>query len=256
MSGPYIAFRVNRASREILTDTIRFAPDPAVTFINPLEWLVSCDSGDKVVIRALEDGKRSVGVIATATLRVDKLEERRQIDPALPSKAQWAWLEDVVFPMRERAFEDRRPDAFDAAELSAPASREQTGPRAAGAAPATRTRTAPLWGPIAAEATVAAKARYLELVFDHASVVVVPGSVRYVRDPSLRPSGRYEMKIQCEGDGAVSIQAASDDGLFVIALARWRDSALCDREQQGPDPDDFQWIALEDALRAELARAP
>ncbi len=253
MSGPYIAFRVNRASRAILTDTIVFEPDPRVLFTNPLEWLVSCDSADKVVIRALEDGKRTLGVIATAKLSADKLEERRQVDPALPSRVQWQWLQDVVFPMRERAYENRHPDAFDPAELAAPPPPTAPPPPPP---PAARTKTAPLWGPVAGEAIGAAKTRYLELVFDHASVVVVPGSVRYVRDPSLRPSGRYEMKLSCEGDGQVTIQVANDDGLIVLALARWRDRALCDREQNGGEPDDFQWIALEDALRAELSRAP
>lgn len=264
MSGPYIAFRVNRTSRAILTDTIIFEPDPTATFTNPFEWLVSCDSADKVVVRALEDGKRSLGVIAMAKLRADKLEDRRQVDHALPSNAQWAWLEDVVFPMRERAFGNGRPEALDSAELTTPQAAPVMTPEAlwqmaAPPAPppaARRDKTAPLWGPVAEQAVVAVKVRYLELVFDHANVIVVPGSVRYLKDPSLRPSGRYEMKIQCEGDGAVSIQVEGDDGLIVIALARWRDSALCERRQQGGEPDDFQWIALEDALRAELGRAP
>ncbi len=266
MSGPYIAFRVNRTSRAILTDTIAFEPDSGVTFTNPFEWLVSCDSSDKVVVRALDDGKRSLGVIAVARLRADKLADRQQVDHAMPTKALWSWLEGVVFPMRERAHGNGRPEAFDPAELSAPPPTSEMTPEAlwqmaGGAVPAPpargrRDKTAPLWGPVAAQAAVTAKARYLELVFDHANVSVVPGSLRYVKDPSLRPSGRYEMKIQCEGDGAVSILVAGDDGLIVIALARWRDSALGDREQQGGEPDDFQWIALEDALRAELARAP
>ncbi len=271
MSGPYIGFRVNKASRAILTETITFEPAPMVTFTNPFEWQVSCDSADKVVIRALEDGKRSLAVIAIAKLRADQLEDRSQVDPVLPSKAQWAWLQDVVFPMRERAYENRQPDAFDAAELPAPAARSEITPdalwqMAAGAVPArppprppparAAPQGAPLWGPVGAEAIVAAKARYLELVFDHANVVVVAGSVRYVRDRSLRPTGRYQMKVAWEGDGQVSIQVASDDGLIVIALARWRDSGLLDRQQQGGEPDDFQWIALEDALRAELAHAP
>ena len=68
-SGPYVAFRVNRASKSILTDSIRFEPDPHTTFTNPFEWLVVCDSDGKVVLRALEDGKTSLRVIALAELR-------------------------------------------------------------------------------------------------------------------------------------------------------------------------------------------
>jgi hypothetical protein len=115
-----------------------------------------------------------------------------------------------------------------------------------------------LWTTPPAEAPLAptAHARYLELVFDHADVAVVPGGVRYAPDPALRPSGRYQMKLACDAQGQVSIAAPADGELSVIALAIWRDSALCDRRQQGGEPDDFQWIALEDALRGELSRAP
>lgn len=297
MSGPYVCFRVNRTSRAILTETIKYEPDPMVSFTNPFEWFVVCDSADKVVIRALEDGKRSLSVIAIAQLRGTRLEVRRQTDHAMPTPALWAWLEDVVFPMREHGHGRGHGEAIDPAEMTAapppaPPTPEQVWGMAAGVMPplpgmppqrpsfvpappparpsfvpatpspptspppSAAPPAAPLWGPVANQAMVAANGRYIEFVFDHASVVVMTGAVRYVPDPSLRPTGRYEMKLACDVQGQVSLQVAGDDGLIVIALARWRDSALCDRQQQGPEPDDFQWIALEDALRAELTRAP
>jgi hypothetical protein len=278
MSGPYVAFRVNRTTRGILTDTIGYEPDPMVAvFTNPFEWLVVCDSADKVVVRALEDGKRTLAVIAMATLRNDKLEERRQLDPDVPPRSMWAWLEEVVFIQRERGFVNRRPDAFDHAELSdaapPPESPEAVWQQAAGMIAKTRIPPPPaprpppppvvppsptLWSTPPAEAPLkpTEHARYVEMVFDHADVAVVAGGVRYAPDPSLRPSGRYQMKLACNAQGQVSIAAPGDGELAVIALAIWRDSALCDRQQQGGEPDDFQWIALEDALRGELSCAP
>lgn len=289
MSGPFVCFRVNRTSRAILTETIKYEPDPMVSFTNPFEWFIVCDSADKLVIRALENGRQTLAVIAIAQLRGLRLEVRRQVDHAMPTTALWAWLEDVVFSTRELGQTRGAPEAFDAAELSsAPppsqASPEEVWQMAAGmlpippvrpsfvpAPPPTRPSfvpatpppsapaapaAAPLWGPVAAQAMAAASGRYLEFLFDHANVMVIADTVRYVPDPSLRPSGRYQMKLACDPQGQVSIQCAGDDGMIVIGLAQWRDSALCDRKQQGGEPDDFQWIALEDALRAELSRAP
>ncbi len=276
MSGPYVAFRVNRTTRAILSDTVGYEPDPMVAvFTNSFEWLVVCDSSDKVVIRALEDGKRTLAVIAIARLANGKLEDRRQIDPDVPPRSLWAWLEEIVFIQRERGYETKRAAAFDQAELAAapppPESPEAVWQRAtnmiANARVPLPSRPPPapvvppsptLWSTPPAEPVLQAKpaARYLELVFDHADVTVVPGAVRYAPDPALRPIGRYQMKLACNAQGQVSIAAPADGELAVIALAIWRDSALCDRQQQGGEPDDFQWIALEDALRGELSRAP
>lgn len=277
MTGPYVAFRVNRTTRGILSDTVGYEPDPMVAvFTNPFEWLVVCDSSDKVVVRALEDGKRSLAVIAIAMLRSGKLEDRRQLDPDVPQSSMWGWLEEVVFIQRERGYETKRPEAFDHAELAAapppPDSPEAVWRSAtnvianARIPPPPRRRPPPpvvppsptLWSTPPAEPALQPKAttRYLELVFDHADVIVVPGCVRYAPDPALRPTGTYQMKLACNAQGQVSISAPGDDELVVIALAIWRDSALCDRQQQGGEPDDFQWIALEDALRGELSRAP
>jgi hypothetical protein len=278
MSGPYVAFRINRTTRGILTDTVGYVPDPMVAvFTNPFEWLVICDSADKVVIRALEDGKRSLAVIAMAMLRNGKLEDRRQLDPDVPPRSMWTWLEEVVFIQRERGYEKRQPDAFDHADLAAapppPESPDAVWQMAAGMIAKTRIPSPPpprpppppvvapsatLWSTPPAEAPLAPKptTRYLELVFDHADVMVVAGAVRYAPDPTLRPTGRYQMKLACNAQGQVSIAAAGEGDLVVIALAIWRESALCDRQQQGGEPDDFQWIALEDALRGELSRAP
>lgn len=276
MSGPYVAFRVNRMTRAILSDTVGYEPDPMVAvFTNPFEWLVVCDSSDKVVVRALEEGKRSLAVIAVATLRDGKLGDRRQIDADVPPPSMWTWLEQVVFVQREGARQKPRFDAFDQAELAGPAAGEPPAAvweRAAGVIAKTRIPSPPgrpppppvvppsptLWStpPLEAPLVPKATARYLELVFDHADVTVVLGGVRYAPDPALRPAGRYQMKLACNAQGQVSIAADAEGELVVIALALWRDSALCDRQQQGGEPDDFQWIALEDALRAELARAP
>jgi len=248
MSGPYVAFRINRTTRAILTDTVGYEPDPMVAvFTNSFEWLVICDSADKVVIRALEDGKRTLAVIAIATLRASKLEDRRQVDPDVPPRSMWTWLEEVVFIQRERGFEKRLPDAFDQAELAA-ASRPPPPP----VVPPSPT----LWSTPPPEAPLSSKTRYLEMVFDHADVAVVAGGVRYAPDAALRPSGRYQMKLACNASGQVSIAREGEGELVVIALAIWRESALCERQQQGGEPDDFQWIALEDALRGELSRAP
>jgi len=275
MSGPYVAFRVNRMTRAILSDTVGYEPDPMVAvFTNPFEWLVICDSADKVVVRALEEGKRTLAVIAVATLREGKLGERRQLDPDVPPPSMWTWLEQVVFVQREGGRATPRPDAFDAAELAGPGAGSPAAvwERAAGVIAKTRIPSPPgrpppppvvppsptLWSAPPPEAPLAPKAlaRYLELVFDHAVVAVIPGGVRYTPDPALRPAGRYQMKLACNAAGQVSIAADAEGELVVIALAIWRESALCDRQQQGGEPDDFQWIALEDALRAELARAP
>lgn len=275
MSGPYVAFRINRTTRAILSDTVGYEPDPMVAvFTNPFEWLVICDSADKVVVRALEEGKRTLAVIATAVLRADKLEERRQRDADVPVPSMWAWIEDVVFVQRERGRDAKRPEAFDDAEAlaAAPASPAAVWEHAVDVIAKTRIPAPPmrppptpvvppsptLWTTPPAEAPLQPKAvaRYLELVFDHAEVAVIAGGVRYAPDATLRPVGRYQMKLACNGAGQVSVAAASDGELVVIALAIWRESALCDRQQQGGEPDDFQWIALEDALRAELSRAP
>ncbi len=275
MSGPYVAFRVNRTTRAILSDTVGYEPDPMVAvFTNPFEWLVVCDSSDKVVVRALEEGKRSLAVIAMARLTGGKLEDQRQVDAEPLSRSMWAWLEQVVFIQRERGYEKRQPDAFDHAELAAPppaGSPEAVWQMAAGMIAQTRIPPPPaprpppspvvpasptLWTTPPAEAPLKPTTRYLELVFDHADVTVVSGAVRYAPDPALRPSGRYQMKLACNAQGQVSIAAAAEGELVVIALAIWRDSSLCDRQQQGGEPDDFQWIALEDALRGELSRAP
>ena len=98
---------------------------------------------------------------------------------------------------------------------------------------------------------------YLELVFDHATVAVVAGSVRRASERTLRPASRDQMKLICDPEGNVTIQVSSDDerDVVTIATARWRDDAMCDRRQDAGVPDDFQWIALEDGLRAELARS-
>lgn len=277
MSGPYVAFRINRTTRKILSDTVGFAPDPMVAvFSNPFEWLVICDSADKVVVRALEEGKRTLAVIAVATLKNGKLEDRRQVDADVPPRSMWSWLEEVVFIERERGHDAKRPEAFDQAELAAaappPESPEAVWQMAAGMIAKTRipsppTRPPPppvvppsptLWSTPPAEPTLQPKAttRYLELVFDHADVAVIASGVRYAPDPALRPSGRYQMKLACNAQGQVSIATAAEGELVVIALAIWRESALCERQQQGGEPDDFQWIALEDALRGELSRAP
>jgi hypothetical protein len=323
MSGPYIAFRVNRASRAILTDSIRFEPDPYTTFTNPFEWLVVCDSDDKVVIRALEDGKTSLRVIAIAELRGLTLVQRRQLDPTLPSMPHWGWLEEIVFPTRERGYAEKHPIARDTAQLVETAAAEVFTPEevwalagqglappqpppAIGRAPTRpgwspsestpppppaprqqeqgrkRSSTAPglppqraskrpptwpppnpapetpLWtAPPAAKAPVL-RQTYLELLFDHANVSVVEGSVRYAPDHAVRPVGFYQHKLICDPEGNVFIFAVPDPERDMVRLAtcRWKDSALCERRQDFREPDDFQWIALEDALRAELGRAP
>ena len=302
-SGPYVAFRVNRASKSILSDSIRFEPDPYTSFTNPFEWLVVCDSDGKVVIRALEDGKTSLRVIAIAELRGLTLVQRRQLDPTLPSMAQWGWLEEIVYPTRERGYADKHPPARDDAQLvETPASEVFTpdeiwalagqhlappdpppaigrsstrvGPppappsrKKSSTSPGTRPPTwpppnpapqTPLWTAPPAAKAPALRQTYVELLFDHASVCVVEGSVRYAPDHSVRPSGLYQHKLICDPEGNVFIFAVPDPERDMVRLAtcRWRDSALCERRQDSREPDDFQWIALEDALRAELGRAP
>lgn len=270
MSGPYVSFRVNRASKAILTDTIRFEPDPMPEVTNPFEWQIVCDSADKVVIRALEDGKRTLAVIAVAELRGLTLVGRQQIDPMMPTPALWDWLETIVFPTRERGYEQKHPDAFDAAVLAGPPppplTQDQIWNLAAPLHPrATQRFAAPpppepppptLWSAPAADRFVPGAPRYLELLFDHADVCVVTGCVRYTPDHALRPTGPYQMKVICDPQGTVTILGPGELDLVRLATARWRSSALANREQDGREPDDFQWIALEDALRAELSRAP
>ncbi|MBA3458528.1 MAG: hypothetical protein H0T46_01095 [Deltaproteobacteria bacterium] len=322
-AGPYVSFRVNRASKSILTDSIRFEPDPDVTFTNPFEWLVVCDSDGKVVIRALEDGKISLRVIALAELRGLTLVKRRQLEPTLPSMAQWGWLEEIVYPTRERGYEHKHPPARDDAELvETPANevftpeeiwaltgqhlappdpppavgrsatrpgwspsqspppptppQQPQGRKRSNTSPlpglppqrgSTRPPTwpppnpapeTPLWTAPPAAKAPALRQSYLELLFDHASVCVVAGSVRYAPDHSVRPKGLYQHKLICDPQGNVFIFGSPDPEHDMVRLAtcRWKDSALCERRQDGREPDDFQWMALEDALRAELGRAP
>jgi hypothetical protein len=116
----------------------------------------------------------------------------------------------------------------------------------------------PLWSAPAPAKPQAQRQTYLEMLFDHANVRVVDGSVRYAPDHSLRPVGLYQHKLICDPYGNVTILATPDPDRDMVRLATciWKDSALCDRKQDGGEPDDFQWIALEDALRAELSRAP
>lgn len=308
MSGPYVAFRVNRASQALLAQTITFEPERIATFTNPFEWHVVCDSSDKVVVRALEDGKTTLRVIAVAELRGLTLVKRRQLDPSLPSMKQWAWLEELVFPTRERGYDLKVRPAYDAAQLTdealtpdevwalagqglapdpprtppqrsrpptepPPIPRQRSGtaplpglpplrdarpPRPPTWPPPVPDPATPLWSTPGAPRPQAQRQTYLELLFDHANVRVIDGSVRYAPDGSLRPVGHYQHKLVCDPAGNVAIFATPDPDHDMIRLATcvWRDSALCDRRQDGGEPDDFQWIALEDALRAELSRAP
>lgn len=307
MSGPYVAFRVNRASRSLLAQTISFEPELNPSFTNPFEWLVVCDSNDKVLVRALEDGKTTLRVIAVAELRGLTLVARRQLDPSLPSMQHWAWLEEIVFPTRERGYDLKMRPAYDAAQLTdSPAAHvltpeevwEMAGQGLAPPAPRPRPPTepppiprprtstkplpglppqrdarparpptwpppvpdpqTPLWSAPAAAKPQAQRQTYLEMIFDHANVRVVEGSVRYAPDHALRPTGFYQHKLICDPNGNVTILATPDPDRDMVRLATctWKESALCDRKQDGGEPDDFQWIALEDALRAELSRAP
>lgn len=305
MSGPYVAFRVNRASKAILTQTISFEPDLYATFNNPFEWLVVCDSNDKVLVRALEDGKTSLRVIAVAELRGLTLVARRQLDPSMPSMQHWAWLEEIVFPTRERGYDLKMRPAYDAAQLSNAALTPeevwaQAGQGLAPAPPPQRTRpptepppipeprkrtptlpglppqrdsrpsrpptwpppvpepSTPLWSSPGPAKPQAQRQTYLEMLFDHANVRVVDGSVRYAPDHALRPAGMYQHKLICDPNGNVTILATPDPDRDMVRLATcvWKESALCNRTQDGGEPDDFQWMALEDALRAELSRAP
>lgn len=118
--------------------------------------------------------------------------------------------------------------------------------------------TTPLWSSPGPARPQAQRQTYLELLFDHANVRVVEGSVRYTPDSSLRPVGFYQHKLICDPYGNVTILATPDPDRDMVRLATcvWKESALCDRKQDGGEPDDFQWMALEDALRAELSRAP
>jgi hypothetical protein len=198
--------------------------------------------------------------------------------------AQWAWLEENVFPIRERGYDNRRPDAFDRAEIVAPPAAHVLTPEEVWAmagqglspeqhapppVPPARPRpptwpppipepATPLWTSPAPPKPQAPKRTYVELLFDHANVRVVDGCVRYAPDASMRPTGLYQHKVVCDPDGNVYVFATPDPDSDMIRLAtcRWRDSALCERRQDGGEPDDFQWMALEDALRAELSRAP
>ena len=305
MSGPYVAFRVNRASKAILTQTIVFEPELRPAFTNPFEWLVVCDSNDRVIVRALEDGKTTLRVIAVAELRGLTLVARRQLDPSLPSMQHWSWLEEIVFPTRERGYDLKMRPAYDAGQLTdlaltpeevwamagqglapsppPPRTRPPTEPPPT---PPARSRTptlpglpsqrdsrpgrpptwpppipepsTPLWSSPGADKPQAQRQTYLEMLFDHANVRVVDGSVRYAPDHALRPVGFYQHKLICDPNGNVTILATPDPDRDMVRLATclWKESALCDRKQDGGEPDDFQWIALEDALRAELSRAP
>ena len=305
MSGPYVAFRVNRASKAILTQTIMFEPELRPAFTNPFEWLVVCDSNDRVIVRALEDGKTTLRVIAVAELRGLTLVARRQLDPSLPSMQHWSWLEEIVFPTRERGYDLKMRPAYDAGQLTdlaltpeevwamagqglapsppPPRTRPPTEPPPT---PPARSRTptlpglpsqrdsrpgrpptwpppipepsTPLWSSPGADKPQAQRQTYLEMLFDHANVRVVDGSVRYAPDHALRPVGFYQHKLICDPNGNVTILATPDPDRDMVRLATclWKESALCDRKQDGGEPDDFQWIALEDALRAELSRAP
>ena len=320
MSGPYVAFRVNRASKALLPQTVTFEPELIQAFTNPFEWHVVCDSHDKVVLRALEDGKTTLRVIAIAELRGLTLVKRRQLDPSMPSMQHWAWLEELVFPTRERGYDLKLRPAYDAAQLSDAAltpeevwamagqglapdpPRTSTRPGVAtpptASSPRTRPPTepppvpparkraptlpglppqrdarpprpptwpppvpdpeTPLWSTPGPARPQAPRQTYLELLFDHANVRVVEGSVRYAPDGSLRPVGIYQHKLIVDPAGNVAILATPDPDRDTIRIATcvWRDSALCERKQEGGEPDDFQWMALEDALRAELSRAP
>ena len=294
MSGPYVAFRVNRASWDLLEETITFVPQ-SPSFTNPFEWYVVCDSSSKVVVRALEDGKTSLRVIAVAELRGLTLVKRRQLEPSMPSMKHWELLETLVYPVRERGYALAWRPAHDAADLvetpstpvltpdelwamagkglapddppprkrpatlpGLPSQRETRPPRPPTWPPPVPEPATPLWSSPAPAKPQAPRQSYLELLFDHANVRVVEGSVRYAPDGSLRPVGHYQHKLVCDRAGNVAIFATPDPDRDPIRIATcvWRESALCERRQDGGEPDDFQWIALEDALRAELARAP
>jgi hypothetical protein len=308
MSGPYVAFRVNRTSKAILKETITFEPERIPAFTNPFEWYVVCDSNDRVIVRALEDGKTTLRVIAVAELRGLTLVKRHQLEPRMPSMQHWAWLEEIVFPTRERGYDLKLRPAYDAAQLSdaalspeevwamagqglapdsppapqqrtrppteppplpparkrsptlpgLPSQRDARPPRPPTWPPPVPEPATPLWTSPSAAKPQAQRQTYLELLFDHAAVRVIEGSVRYAPDHSLRPVGFYQHKLICDPAGNVTILATPDPDRDMMRLATcvWRESALCDRKQDGGEPDDFQWMALEDALRAELSRAP
>jgi hypothetical protein len=72
------------------------------------------------------------------------------------------------------------------------------------------------------------------------------------------PTNGFHWKVICDGEGKVFVIAPHGRGCEVVAMARYRDGDVVHRLQQEHQrvPTTFQWKLVEDALRANLAKAP
>lgn len=79
-------------------------------------------------------------------------------------------------------------------------------------------------------------------------------TVRYRRDPKVRPHNAFQWKVVCDANGKVIVFGFVGGRPRVMATARWHGTLAEHKHRDPTTPTSYQWNLVEVAIREELAR--